>query len=58
MTVAFPGLETDGTMVVLGAGPGSLNFDPIQLIMGRRRVRGFAAGSRRELREILDFAAA
>ena len=58
MTAAFPGLETDGTMVVLGVGPGSLAFDPMQLIMGRRRVMGSPAGSRRELRETLDFAAA
>jgi alcohol dehydrogenase, propanol-preferring len=58
MTAAFPGLETDGTLVVLGVGPGSLNFDPMQLIMGRRRVMGSPAGSRRELRETLDFAAA
>ena len=57
MTAAFPGLETDGTMVVLGVGPGSLNFDPMQL-MGRRRVMGPPAGSRPELRETLDFAAA
>jgi propanol-preferring alcohol dehydrogenase len=58
MTAAFPGLETDGTLVVLGVGPGSLNFDPMQLIMGRRRILGSPAGSRRELRETLDFAAA
>jgi alcohol dehydrogenase len=58
MTAAFPGLETDGTIVVLGVGPGSLNFDPMQLIMGRCRVMGSNAGSRRELRETLDFAAA
>jgi alcohol dehydrogenase, propanol-preferring len=57
MTAAFPGLETDGTMVVLGVGPGSLAFDPLQLIMGRRRVMGSPAGSRRELRETLDLAA-
>lgn len=57
MTAAFPGLETDGTMVVLGVGPGSLVFDPMQLIMGRRRVMGSPAGSRRELRETLDLAA-
>ncbi|HEY6944356.1 MAG TPA: alcohol dehydrogenase catalytic domain-containing protein [Candidatus Acidoferrum sp.] len=58
MTAAFPGLETDGTLVVLGVGPGSLSFDPFQLIMGRRRIMGSPAGSRRELRETLDFAAA
>ena len=57
MTAAFPGLATDGTLVVLGVGAGSLNFDPMQLIMGRRRVMGSPAGSRRELRETLDLAA-
>lgn len=58
MAAAFSGLDTDGTMVVLGVGPGSLVLDPMQLIMGRRRVMGSPAGSRRELRETLDFAAA
>jgi alcohol dehydrogenase len=57
MTAAFPGLASDGTMVVLGVGQGSLAFDPMQLIMGRRRVMGSPAGSRGELRETLDFAA-
>ena len=38
MTAAFPGLATDSTMVVLGAGPGTLALNPMELIMGRRRV--------------------
>lgn len=58
MTAAFPGLATDGTMVVLGVGAGNLTLNPMELIMGRRRVMGSPAGSRRELREALEFAAA
>jgi propanol-preferring alcohol dehydrogenase len=57
MTAAFPGLASDGTMVVLGVGPGTLALDPLQLIRGRRRVMGSPAGSRKDLRETLDFAA-
>jgi alcohol dehydrogenase, propanol-preferring len=57
MTAAFPGLASDGTMVVLGVGPGNLALDPMGLIMGRRRVMGSPAGSRRDLHETLEFAA-
>ena len=57
MSAAFPGLAPDGTMVVLGAGPGQLAVAPMPLIMGRRRLMGSPAGSRRDLQEALDFAA-
>lgn len=57
MTAALPGLASDGTMVVLGVGPGNLTLDPMELIMGRRRVMGSPAGSRRDLRETLELAA-
>ena len=42
----LPGL---GMLVVLGVGPGELSLQPIPLVMGRRRVMGSPAGSRKEL---------
>lgn len=57
VTDAFDGLAADGTMLVLGVGPGHIEIDPTQLVMGRRRMMGSPAGSRSELREALRIAA-
>ena len=55
---AFPGLAPDGTLVLLGISPGEIAVNPWDLCMGRRRLMGSPAGSRRELRETLQFAGA
>ena len=57
MAAAFPGLAQNGTMVVLGAPPENIAVSPLDLIMGRRRLMGSPAGSRKDLRDVLDFAA-
>ena len=57
VTDAFPGLAPDGTMVVVGVGPGNIQIDPIGLVMGRRRMLGSPAGSLQELSETLRLAA-
>lgn len=57
MTDAFPGLAVDGTMVVLGTPPEGPTLSPLDLIMGRRRVMGSLAGSRKDLRDSLAIAA-
>jgi alcohol dehydrogenase, propanol-preferring len=57
MMAAFPGLATNGTMVVLGAPPGKIAVSPMELIMGRRRLMGSPAGSRKDLHDVLEFAA-
>lgn len=57
MTDAFPGLAVDGTMVVLGTPPEGPTLSPLDLIMGRRRVMGSLAGSRKDLRDSLGIAA-
>ena len=56
-TEAFGGLAPDGTLVILGVGPGSIQINPMELVMGRRRLIGSPAGSRKELRDCVDFAA-
>lgn len=57
MIAAFPGLALNGTMVVLGAPPDRIAVNPMELIMGRRRLMGSPAGSRKDLRDILHLAA-
>ena len=57
MVAAFPGLALNGTMIVLGAPPNDIAVNPIDLIMGRRRLMGSPAGSRQDLRDVLEFAA-
>src|SRR6266436_5440262 len=57
MMIAFPGLALNGTMVVLGAPPDNIAVSPMELIMGRRRLMGSPAGSRKDLRDILEFVA-
>jgi propanol-preferring alcohol dehydrogenase len=57
VTATFSGLAPDGTMVVLGVGPGQIQIDPVTLVMGRRRLLGSPAGSRQDLLETLKFAA-
>ena len=56
MMAAFPGLALNGTMVVLGAPPDDWGY-PMELIMGRRRLMGSPAGSRKDLRDVLHLAA-
>ena len=58
MVAAFPGLALNGTMVVLGAPPDNIAVSPFDLIMGRRRLMGSPAGSRKDLRDLLEFASA
>jgi alcohol dehydrogenase len=57
MVAAFPGLALNGTMVVLGAPPNDIAVNPMELIMGRRRLMGSPAGSRKDLQDTLGFAA-
>ena len=54
---AFSGLAADGTMLVLGVGPGEISVGPLELIMRRRRIIGSPSGSRQDLRDALEFAA-
>ena len=53
----FGGLARNGTLVLLGAGPGDVSVNPMALVMGRRRIMGSPAGSRKDLRDALAFAA-
>ncbi len=57
MTDALPGLAPDGTLVVLGAAAGEISVSPMDLIGARRRLIGSPSGSRKDIRDALNFAA-
>jgi alcohol dehydrogenase, propanol-preferring len=57
MVAGFGGLAPNGTMMVLGAPADNIAVSPMDLIMGRRRLMGSPAGSRRDLRDVLELAA-
>ena len=57
VTDAFPGLAPDGTLVVLGIGPGNITATPMDLVGGRRHLMGSPSGSRKDIRATLDFSA-
>src|SRR5258706_7390752 len=58
MAAAFPGVAFNGTMLVLGAPFAPIPLSAFDLIMGRRRVMGSPAGSRKDLLDTLSFASA
>lgn len=57
MSALVDGLGPNGTLMVVGAGMESLTITPLQLIMGRRSVRGWASGTARDSQDTLEFSA-
>ena len=57
MSDALPGLAPGGTLVVLGVAPGEISASPMDLVAGRRRLMGSPSGSRKDIRDALEFAA-
>ncbi len=57
MSDALPGLAPDGTLAVLGAAAGEISVSPMDLIGARRHLIGFPSGSRKDIRDALQFAA-
>jgi alcohol dehydrogenase len=58
ITAAIPGLAPDGTIVVLGVGPGMIQASPADLVGARRKILGSPSGGRRDIRDTLRFSAA
>jgi propanol-preferring alcohol dehydrogenase len=56
MTDALPGLAPDGTLAVLGAAGGEISVGPMDLIGSRRHLMGSPSGSRKDIRDALQFA--
>jgi D-arabinose 1-dehydrogenase-like Zn-dependent alcohol dehydrogenase len=56
MSALIGGLGANGTMVVVGASPEAIEVSPIQLIMGRRNIQGWASGTPTDSEDTLRFA--
>lgn len=56
--LAFDSLRPGGTLVVVGLPTEELTFPPILLVAGEIRIVSSAVGTRKDLREVLELAAA
>ena len=52
---AIPGLAPDGTLILVGVGPGNITVGPPDLIFTRHRVMGSPSGGRSDMRATLNF---
>jgi len=56
MSALVGGLAANGTLVVVGAAMDPIEIPPLQLIVGRKRVQGWAAGLPTDSEDTLRFA--
>jgi D-arabinose 1-dehydrogenase-like Zn-dependent alcohol dehydrogenase len=56
MSALIDGLGVNGTMVVIGATPEPIEVSPFQLILGKKRIHGWAAGLPSDSEDTLRFA--
>jgi len=49
------GLGPDGTLVIVGVSPEALAITPVQLVFGRKTVRGWPSGSAKDSEDTLQF---
>jgi len=56
MTALIDGLGTDGKMVVVGASAEPIQVTPLQLIVGRKGLRGWPSGTATDSEDTLNFA--
>lgn len=57
MSALVDGLAPNGTLMIVGAGFESLTVTPLQLIGGRRSIRGWASGTGKDSQDTLEFSA-
>ncbi|HLZ12771.1 MAG TPA: alcohol dehydrogenase [Candidatus Acidoferrum sp.] len=57
MSDLFPGLGRNGSMVVVGAGSGNIEVSPFTLLLGKRRLQGWASGTAADSEDTMRFAA-
>lgn len=55
MSALVDGLAANGTLMVVGAGFESLTVTPLQLIMGRKTLKGWASGTAKDSEDTLRF---
>lgn len=56
MSALVGGLGTNGELIVVGAAPDPIEVSPLQLILGRKSVRGWSAGIPADAEDALRFA--
>ncbi len=56
MSALVGGLGANGTLVVVGASMDPIEVSPIQLIMGKKRIQGWASGTPADTEDTLRFA--
>lgn len=56
MSDLFPGLGRNGSMVVVGAGPGNIEISPFDLLFGKKRLQGWASGTATDSEDTMRFA--
>jgi len=56
MSELFGGLGVNGTFLVVGAGQGAIEVSPVQLIVGTKRLQGWASGIPTDSEDTLRFA--
>src|SRR5215470_4887783 len=57
MSELFPGLGRNGTMMVVGAGSENIEISPFVLLLGKRRLQGWASGTAADSEDTMRFAA-
>jgi D-arabinose 1-dehydrogenase-like Zn-dependent alcohol dehydrogenase len=57
MSDLFPGLSRNGSMVVVGAGTENIEVPPFVLLLGKRRLQGWASGTAADSEDTMRFAA-
>jgi len=57
MSALVDGLGPNGTLMIVGAAFDSLTVTPLQLISGRKSIRGWASGTGKDSQDTLEFSA-
>jgi alcohol dehydrogenase, propanol-preferring len=57
MTPLVAGLCVDGTLMVIGVNPDSIEVSPMQIVMTRRGVRGWPSGTATDSEDAMRLAA-
>jgi D-arabinose 1-dehydrogenase-like Zn-dependent alcohol dehydrogenase len=57
MSTLVDGLSPNGTLIVVGAGPEPITVTPVQLIFGRKSIKGWASGTAKDSEDTLQFSA-
>lgn len=57
MSATIDGLSKNGTLLVVGASADPIKVSPLQLIMGRKTIKGWPSGTARDSEVTMDFSA-